>query len=109
MPEWGSVLPEYPHNNQKASELRNELIDNEIMTRNYQILKALYENSNGENKFEVTELIQRGFHFKAPFRRMKTQRYGYEYLVVHAYGIRILNRNNQQYAYINRIDELDNF
>ena len=97
------------HNNKKASKLRNELIDNEIMTRNYQILKDLYENSNGENQFEVTELIQKGFHFIAPFRRMKTPRNGYEYLVIHSYGFRILNRNNQQYVYVNRTDELDNF
>ena len=97
------------YNNRKAYELRSEMIDLSVMNKTFKILKSLYKSSEGDNIYKVDDIIKLGIQFQVPYRRIKSPRYGYEFMVIHSYGFRFLKRNEKQFIHIVRKDEINKF
>ncbi|MBN1181060.1 MAG: hypothetical protein JXB49_02155 [Bacteroidales bacterium] len=94
-------------NNEKAANLRKELKDNKIAQKNYMILKEAYEIYRN-NPIHHIDILKRGFELKAPTRRCKTPKYGYEVFMANGIGFRIINKDNGQFISIYKEHELAN-
>ena len=94
-------------NNNKASQLHSELIDEKVMLKNYRILKKFYESSQSLKKIEVVEFLREGFDFKCPSRKVKSPINGYELFIVHKYAYRVIFQNGNQYIVISKKDEIN--
>jgi hypothetical protein len=92
-------------NNTKASNLKKEMPDNKLLQKNYLILKEMYPKSKSEVPIEITKLYMKGFDFKAPSRKVKTPKNGFDYFVINGYAFRI---HNSQHIIISKKDELNN-
>ena len=78
--------------------------ENQIMLKNLSVLEDYYPKSFGYNEIPVVELISKGFDFKGPSRRIKTEINGYECHIVHGYAYRYVSENNTLIIY--KKDEL---
>lgn len=72
--------------------------------KNLTILEDLHPKSNGINEIPANELRLKGFDFKAPSRRIKTELNGYVCYIVHGYAYRCVSENNTIIIY--KKDEL---
>jgi hypothetical protein len=96
------------YNNWKAFKLRKELIDNNIMQKNYLILKYFYALKRN-HPIALKDLIKKGFETISPSRLLKSPVNGYEIRIIHGYGYRIYTIKNIQYAIIYKREEINNF
>ncbi len=78
--------------------------ENQITFKNLTILEDLHPKSNGIFEIPAKELILKGFDPKAPSRRIKTKKNGYECHIIHGYAYRYIKKNDTVIIY--KEDEL---
>ncbi len=78
--------------------------ENKIMEQNLGILEDFYPSSLGSVEIPSKELGLKGFDFNASARRIKTEKYGYVFYVVHGFAFRYIQKNDSIIIY--KKDEL---
>jgi hypothetical protein len=94
------------YNNDKASKLRELLNDNKILQRNHKILLQAYSQYRNE-PIPLNYLLSKGYDKSAPTRRTRTLVYGYEIYISNGIGIRILKKEQEVFAIIYKVNELE--
>ncbi len=105
--EFHNLQCKIDYNNEKAAQLRKELKDNKISIKNHLIFRDAY--SNYKNRaILLVDLLKKGLELKAPTRKWKTPKNGYEVYLSNGYAFRITTENGNQFISIFKEEEITN-
>jgi|WetSurMetagenome_2_1015567.scaffolds.fasta_scaffold987881_2 hypothetical protein len=95
-------------NNQKASDIREELVDLMVMKKNFLLLKE-FRSLYYDKPFLMKKIMNKGFDSTGPTRRIKTPLNGYEIFLIHSLGYRIYRNENIDYMMVYEKKDIDNY